>query len=209
MLNHNNYAALRTSAIPDYLEELTEETFSYVPVPNMLSGKVNGRLLSMLSKLHRPKLVVELGTYTGYSALCLAEGLAEGGMLHTIEHHERLIPIAQRYFDKSGLAERITLHHGEIMDVLPTIPGPVDLLFLDCDKPNYDVYLESIYDRLASGALVIADNVFWSGKVLEPQTNDNAQTRGMIRYTEKLADDERFESVYLPMNDGFMLSRKK
>ena len=209
MLSHDDYADLRTQDIPDYLEELSAETQRDIPVANMISGKVAGRFLSMLSKLVRPRIVLELGTYTGYSALCLAEGLAEGGMLHTIEHHERLIPFAQRYFTKAGFDDRITLHHGDILETLPSLKGPFDMVFIDADKPNYDKYLEAVYDQLATNALVIADNVFWKGRVLDLENNNNAQTRGMIRYAEKMHADSRFESVFLPMKDGFLLSRKK
>ena len=209
MLSHDDYADQRTPDVPSYLEELTAETQRDVPVANMISGKVAGRFLSMLSNLVQPKVALELGTYTGYSALCLAEGLAPGGILHTIEHHERLIPLAQRYFDKSGLGDRIRLHHGDIFETLPKLEGPFDLVFIDADKPNYDKYLDAIYDRLSPNALIIADNVFWKGRVLDVESHNNAQTRGMIRYAEKMQSDARFESVFLPMKDGFLLSRKK
>ena len=147
MLSHDEYADMRTQDIPDYLRELSEETQRDIPVANMISGKVAGRFLSMLSKLVRPKCILELGTYTGYSALCLAEGLVKGGILHTIEHHERLIPFAQRYFDRSGLGDRIVLHHGDILEIMPKLSGPFDLVFIDADKPNYDKYLEAVFPK--------------------------------------------------------------
>jgi predicted O-methyltransferase YrrM len=205
----NEYAALFTSHPPAYLEELETETWANVPVPNMISGHVQGRLLTTLSKLISPRRILELGTYTGYSALCLAEGLSTDGELHTIEHHERLIPLARRYFDKSPFGERIHLHHGDIAEVLNSISGPFQLVFIDADKPNYDKYFDMVFDRIDTGGLIIADNIFWKGRVLEPENNNNAQTRGMIRYAEKVKKDDRLESVFLPMNDGLLLSRKK
>ena len=208
-MDHDRYAALHTSDVPTYLDELEQETRRDVPVANMISGKVQGRFLSMLSHLQRPERAIELGTYTGYSALCIAEGLVPNGVLHTIEHHDRLIPIAQRFFDQSGLSEKIVLHHGDISDILPTIPGPFDLVFIDADKPNYDKYFDLLFDKIAPQGLIIADNVFWKGRVLDLDNNDNAQTRGMIRYAEKIKHDERLESVFLPVKDGLLLSRKK
>lgn len=206
--NIDEYASLFTSAVPSYLEDLEKETWMDVPVPNMLSGHVQGRLLSMLSKLVRPQRIIELGTYTGYSALCLAEGLTSKGELHTVEHHDRLIPFAQKYFDKSGMADRIHLHHGDITELLPTIDGPFQLAFIDADKPNYDKYFDMLFDNISPGGLIIADNVFWKGRVLALEENNNAQTRGMIRYAEKIKEDTRLESVLLPMNDGLLVSRK-
>jgi len=208
-MDHDDYAALRTSAPSVYLDQLEEETKRDIPVANMISGKIQGRFLSMLSHIQRPKRIIELGTYTGYSALCLAEGLQPNGVLHTIEHHDRLIPVAQRYFDKSGLGDRIVLHHGTIFDILPTIPGPFDLVFIDADKPNYDKYLDILFDKITPQGLIIADNVFWKGRVLDLENNNNAQTRGMIRYAEKVHEDPRLESVFLPMNDGLLLSQKR
>lgn len=205
----HGYADRFTDPVPSYLEELERETWANVPVPNMISGHVQGRVLSMLAKLLRPSGIVELGTYTGYSALCMAEGLLPEGKLHTIEHHERLIPLARSYFDRSPHRDRIVLHHGTVFDVLPQLEGPFQLAFIDADKPNYDKYYDLLFDKIETNGLIVADNLFWKGRVLNPAKNDNAQTRGMIRYAEKIKDDTRVESVFLPMNDGLLISRKR
>ena len=150
-----------------------------------------------------------MGTYTGYSALCLAEGLIPEGELHTIEHHDRLIPFAQRYFDASPFKDQITLHHEVLLDVLPTLDGPFDLVFIDADKPNYDKYFDLVFEKIRPGGLIIADNVFWKGRVLDLENHNNAQTRGMMRYAEKIKTDDRLQSVFLPVYDGLLISLKK
>ncbi len=205
----NAYAESHTAQEPDILRELAEETRANIELPNMLSGHLQGGFLSMISKLMVPNLVLEIGTYTGYSALCLAEGMAADGVLHTIDINIRLASMVDRYVKKAGLQDRIHQHLAAATDVIPQIKGTFDLVFIDADKPNYSNYFDLVIDRVRSGGLIIADNVLWSGKVLAPEADQDSETRGLVAYTCKVKSDARVENLLLPVRDGLLVSRRK
>jgi len=203
------YCGTHSGEEPSYLKELTAETFAKVQMPMMLSGHLQGRFLSMLSHLVQPKTIVEIGTYTGYSALCLAEGLAEGGMLHTIDIDPYLPEMVHRYVEKAGMLDRITMHHRPALEVIPTLPAPFDLVFIDADKQNYPNYFDAVIDKVRAGGLIIADNVLWSGKVLLPKKEQDDPTRALVEYVHKVKSDPRVEKVMVPLRDGLMVCRKR
>jgi caffeoyl-CoA O-methyltransferase len=202
------YAEIFSSPEPDHLRELAEETRSSVDLPQMLSGHLQGRFLSLMSQLLRPKLVLEIGTYTGYSALCLAEGLAADGVLHTIDVDTRLATKVDRHFRKAGLHERIHQHLAPAIDVIPRITGTFDLVFIDADKQNYCNYFDLVVDRVRPGGLIVADNVLWSGKVLAPHAEQDGETRGLAAYAQKVKEDPRVSNMLLPLRDGLLVSRR-
>ncbi len=200
------YAETFTDPEPEYLKELAEETRANVELPQMLSGHLQGRFLSMISKLLRPKLVIDIGTFTGYSAMCMAEGLADGGVVHTIDINERLAPMVDRFLRKAKLNDRVHQHLAPAAEVIPSIQGEVDLVFIDADKGNYSNYFDLVIDRVRSGGIIIADNVLWSGRVLEKEQDD--ETRALAAYTQKVNSDPRVENLLLPLRDGLLISRK-
>jgi predicted O-methyltransferase YrrM len=192
---------------PSYLAELSRETHLKVIQPRMITGHFQGRVLSMLSKIIEPTHILEIGTYTGYSALCLAEGLTENGSLHTIDINEELHEIQRRYFDKSGLGNRIIQHTGNALDIVPTMDLVFDLIFIDAEKKEYLNYFEAILPKTRKGTIILSDNVLWSGKVLEaPDKNDKA-TQVLVNYNRILKEDPRVETVLLPIRDGLTVSR--
>lgn len=193
---------------PDYLHELYRRTHLTRLYPRMCSGHVQGRLLSMLSKMIRPKNVLELGTFTGYSALCIAEGLAEGGRLHTIEIDDEAEEMIQEQFDKSPNGDRITLHIGDAAEIIPTLEQEWDLVFIDANKRNYCDYYNLVMPRVRPGGYVIADNTLWDGKVADETARD-PQTTGIMRFNDLVAADDGVEKVILPIRDGMTIIRKK
>lgn len=201
------YAERLSGPIPAYLEEVERRTFLKTMAPQMLSGRLQGRLLAMLSKLRAPKNILELGTFTGYSALCLAEGLPPGGRLHTIEGNPEVAFWARKHFSDSPLGQRIQLYVGQAKDLLPDIPGPFDLIFLDGDKRGYPEYFHLLVDRLTPGGLLLADNVLWDGRINKPADRDPDLT-ALRHYNELLANDERVETVVLPIRDGLSVARR-
>jgi len=202
------YAETFSSAEPIHLQELADETRRTVDIPQMLSGHLQGRFLSLLSQLLAPKIVLDIGTYTGYSALCMAEGLAAEGMLHTIDVKTPLAPMVDRYIRKAGFHERIHQHLAPAVEVIPKITGTFDLVFIDADKQNYCNYFDLVVDRVRPGGLIVADNVLWSGRVLVPPSKQDAETRGLADYVRKVKDDPRVVSVLLPLRDGLLVSRR-
>ncbi len=192
-----------------YLKELTAETHAKVHMPQMISGHLQGRFLSMLSHLVQPKTIVEIGTFTGYSALCLAEGLAQGGMLHTIDIDPYLPEMVNRYIEKAGMQDRITMHHRPALEVIPTLPVPFDLVFIDADKQNYPNYLDAVIDKVRPGGLIIADNVLWSGKVLKAPNEQDDQCKALVEYARRIQADPRVEKVMVPLRDGLLVARRK
>ena len=193
---------------PQHLAALNKETYQKILLPRMLSGHFQGRVLSMLSKLIRPVNILEIGTYTGYSALCLCEGMQEEGQLHTIDIKEELIDFQRKHFDKSPWGNQIVQHLGEAIDIIPDLDLKFDLVFIDADKPNYLAYYEAILPKLKQGGFILADNVLFHGKVCEePIQGKNAQA--MHAYNQCVASDPRVETVLIPLRDGLMLSRKK
>jgi caffeoyl-CoA O-methyltransferase len=192
---------------PELLAALNKETYQKILLPRMLSGHFQGRVLSMLSKLIRPKNILEIGTYTGYSALCLCEGMQENGILHTIDIKEELIDFQRKYFDKSLWGKQIVQHLGEAIDIIPTLDIKFDLVFIDADKENYLNYFELIVPKMSKGGIILSDNVLWSGKVLEPLQPNDISTKILLEYNQVLKNDSRVETVLLPIRDGLTVSR--
>lgn len=205
----DRYAELNTTPEPSYLRELAEETRTSIEMPQMLSGHVQGRFLSLMSRLLAPRLVLDIGTFTGYSALCMAEGLAPDGVLHTIDIKGPLAPLVDRYVRKAGFHERIHQHIAHALRVIPRIEGMFDLVFIDADKQNYCAYFDLIIDRVRPGGMIIADNVLWSGRVLDPADQQDSETRGLVAYAAKVKTDPRVENLLLPLRDGLLVSRRK
>ena len=191
----------------DLLKALDRETHQKVLQPRMLSGSYQGRLLALLAKMIGPKKILEVGTYTGYATLCMAEGLTTGGSIDTIDHNEELADMQRRYFDQSPYGSQIVQHLGEAKDILKTLAGPYDLVFLDADKENYPHYFDLIIDKLETGGILLSDNVLWSGKVLEKATDE--ATSALQEYNHKINTDVRVETVVLPIRDGLTITRKR
>jgi len=204
----DNYVAKHSQDEPELLKQLNRETYQKVLVPRMLSGHFQGRLLSMLSKLTKPKNILEIGTYTGYSALCLSEGMHSPGELHTIDHNEELYDFQRKYFDKSEFGHQIFQHLGNALEIIPTINRTFDLVFIDADKENYCNYFHVIIDKINSGGIIISDNVLWSGKVIQKLLPDDEATKAIIQYNDLLKNDPRIETIMLPIRDGLTISRK-
>ena len=203
------YAEEHSSQHKQVLYELYRETNLKVMHPRMLSGSQQGRFLSMLSHMIHPQTVLEIGTYTGYSAICLAEGLAEDGKIHTVELDPELEQIASKYFKKAGVEKQIIQYFGDAMNILPGLDLLFDLVFIDADKENYSNYYHLIFDKVRSGAYILVDNVLWSGKVIEPLKKGDKDTAGILEFNHLIQKDERVENVLLPLRDGLMLIRKK
>ena len=191
----------------DLLKALDRETHQKVLQPRMLSGSYQGRLLALLAKIIEPKKILEVGTYTGYATLCMAEGLATGGSIDTIDYNEELSDIQRRYFDQSSYRSQIIQHLGEAKDVIKTLTGPYDLVFLDADKENYPNYFDLIIDKLETGGVILSDNVLWSGKVLEKAADE--ATSALQEYNHKINTDARVETIILPIRDGLTITRKR
>ena len=207
------YISLHTSPENEVLEAITRDTHVHILNPHRLSGHVQGRVLSMLSHMIRPKRILELGTFTGYSALCLAEGLAEGGRLITIEHNDELEETIQRNIARSPLSNRIELIIGDAVEVISNqfsvfSNQPFDLVFIDADKREYCAYLEAVYPLVPVGGFILADNTLWDGHIIDPAYDKDKQTLGLRAFNDKLKEDDRFEQVILPLRDGLTLIRK-
>lgn len=204
----NRYAEQHTTAESELLARLNRETWSKVLMPRMLSGHLQGRVLAALSKLLRPQAILEVGTYTGYSALCLAEGLQPGGVLHTIDINEELESMVRRYIAEAGLTQTIHLHVGDARQLIPALDATWDLVFLDADKENYATYFDLVIDRVRPGGVIVADNVLWSGKVIDAAVTD-VETAALRAYNAKVQADPRVENVLLPIRDGLMVAIKR
>ena len=202
-----NYIAQNSQKEPPLLSKLTRETHLKVVQPRMITGHYQGRVLSLLSKLIRPKTILEIGTYTGYSALCLAEGLHPQGQLHTIDINEELFDLQRKYFDQSGFGHQIVQHIGDALEVIPNFETSFDLIFIDAEKKQYDQYFEAVIKKCHSGSIILSDNVLWSGKVIEPLVKNDKATKVHLEYNKKLASDPRLDTVLLPIRDGLTLSR--
>lgn len=203
----HEYAESLSGPIPEYLMAVERQTFLKTMAPQMLSGRLQGRLLAMLSKMQRPTTVLELGTFTGYSALCIAEGLPPNGSIHTIEGNAETAFWANQNFASSPYAEQIQLHQGQAADILPTLPTHFDLIFLDGDKRGYPAYFHQLIDRLNPGGLLLADNILWDGRVKVPADKD-PDVQALKAYNELLLTDERVEVVVLPIRDGLSIGRR-
>lgn len=202
-----DYIEQHSEKEPALLAALNKETYQKILLPRMLSGHFQGRVLSMLSKLIRPVNILEIGTYTGYSALCLCEGMQENGQLHTIDIKEELVDFQRKHFDKSPWGKQIFQHLGEAVDIIPTLDIKFDLVFIDADKENYLNYFELILPKMNKGGIILSDNVLWSGKVLEPLNPKDLSTKILLEYNQLLATDPRVETVLLPIRDGLTVSR--
>ena len=202
------YISTHSTPENDILASITRETHLHVLNPHMLSGHVQGRVLSMISHMLRPKRILELGTFTGYSALCLAEGLEEGGKLVTIEHNDELEEMIIRNFARSPLGERIELRIGDCILEIEKLEGPFDLVFMDADKRAYCAYLEAVYPLVPIGGFILADNTLWDGHIIDPAYDKDKQTLGLRAFNDKLKEDDRFEQVILPLRDGLTIIRK-
>lgn len=205
----DEYAVDHTQPEPELLARLARETHQKVLQPRMLSGHYQGRLLSMISKIAKPKTILELGTYTGYSALCLAEGLQKDGVLHTIDINEELKDFQKKYFDLSIFKDQIHQHLGNALNIIPNLDLKFDLVFIDADKPNYPDYFDLIINKLNPGGIILTDNVLWSGKVVEKIQEDDESTRALVKYNTLVAADSRLETIMLPIRDGLSISRLK
>jgi predicted O-methyltransferase YrrM len=205
----DDYVVQHTENEPELLRELSRETFQKMLQPRMLSGHFQGRILSFLSKLIRPKKILELGTFTGYSALCLAEGLDKDGELHTIDKNEELVSFQKRYFNRSIHGSKIHQHTGCALEIIKKLNYKFDLIFIDADKSNYVNYFNLLADKIKRGGVLISDNVLWSGKVIEPLENSDLSTKVLLEYNRLLKEDPRFETILLPIRDGLTLSIKR
>lgn len=205
----NDYIEEHSQPEPELLQQLNRETWQKVLAPRMLSGHLQGRVLSMISKLIYPKNILEIGTYTGYSALCLAEGMQKDGEIHTIDINEELYDFQRRYFDASEYGDQIFQHLGNAMDIIPGLQSTFDLVFIDADKSNYLNYLEIILPKLKSGSVILSDNVLWSGKVTEEIKQGDKDTQVLIQYNKALNEHPSLETVLLPIRDGLTISRVK
>jgi caffeoyl-CoA O-methyltransferase len=203
----DNYVVNHTQAEPELLQKLNRETQAKVLQPRMLSGHYQGRVLSMISKLVTPKTILEIGTYTGYSALCMMEGIQKDGILHTIDINEELYDMQRRYFDASGYGAQMIQHVGDALEIIPKINASFDLVFIDADKENYSNYFELVLPKMKKGGIILSDNVLWSGKVLEKPKKDDIDTPALIAYNKMLNNDSRVESVLLPIRDGLTITR--
>jgi predicted O-methyltransferase YrrM len=203
------YTEEHSSPESDLLHRLNRETHLKVMQPRMLSGHLQGRILSMISKLIRPKCILEIGTYTGYSALCLAEGLAEAGILHTIDNNPERDALVKRYIAEAGMEGKIIPHVGNAAELIRQLNYTFDLVFIDADKSNYSLYYDMVIDRVNEGGIIITDNVLWSGKVVEPVNPKDSDTIALLEFNRKLLHDPRIEVVLLPIRDGLSLARKK
>ena len=205
----DSYVTQHSENEPELLALLNKETHQKILAPRMLSGHFQGRLLSMLSKIIHPTTILEVGTYTGYATLCLAEGLAENGTIDTLDNEEELFDFQRKYFDKTIWANQITQHLGDALNIIPTLTKKYDLVFIDADKENYINYFHLIVPMMNKGGIIISDNVLWSGKVLEEVKQGDSTTQILLEYNKLLKEDPRVETVLLPIRDGLTVSRVK
>lgn len=204
-----SYVELYTQPESDLLKELNRETYAKIAIPRMLSGHIQGRVLSMISKMISPSIILEIGTYTGYSAVCMSEGLKPGGKLITIDINEELENFVRKFITKANLQEVIDYRIGNALQIIPTLTQQFDLVFIDADKINYTNYFDLVFEKLNPGGYILADNVLWSGKVVMPEAKMDEDTKAIHQFNIKVQNDNRVENVLLPVRDGIMLIRKK
>lgn len=203
----DEYVVDNSQKEPQILQELTKETWQRVLNPRMLSGAFQGRILSMISKIINPKDILEIGTYTGYSAICIAEGISNEATIDTIDKNEELEDIQNKYFKKSGFRDQIKQHIGNAVEIIPTLDKKFDLVFIDADKSNYCNYFNLVIGKMKKGGIILSDNVLWSGKVLEKLDKKDIDTKALLEYNRLLNSDPRVETVLLPIRDGLSISR--
>lgn len=204
-----DYALNFSQPESDVLKKLNRETYAKVLMPRMLSGHMQGNILSMFSKMLQPKQILEIGTYTGYSGICLAQGLQDNGKLHTIDINDELESMVLSFIQQAGLANKINFYPGNALSIIPTINETFDLVFIDADKKNYSDYYDLVFEKVRSGGFIIADNVLWSGKVLDEESTMDPDTKAIHDYNKKIHNDSRVEHMLLPVRDGLMIARKK
>lgn len=203
------YAQSHSEDEPELLAQLRRDTHLQHIQPRMLSGHFQGRLLSLISKIVRPKTILEIGTYTGYSALCLAEGLAQDGVLHTIEVNPELRKIQEKYISLSDYQDRIVLHTADALTLIPQLDLEIDLVFIDAEKKNYTAYLEAVLPKMKSGGVLLVDNVLWTGKVVEPLDPKDKTTEALLSFNQYMKNHARLSTVLMPLRDGLTLSLVK
>ena len=206
---YEEYSRQHTTPESELLARLNRETHLKMVYPRMLSGQVMGSFLKMICRMTKPGLVLEIGTFTAYSALYMAEGLPEDAMLHTIEVNPEQEEIISRYIRESGLEHKITVHYGKAADIIPRFGELFDLVFIDANKEDYPVYYKMLIGKMRSGGIILADNTFWGGKIFDPKNLNDRETRGILEFNEMVQADERVENVMLPFRDGVMMIRKK
>jgi len=204
----DDYVCSHTQDESPLLSELNRETWAKVLTPRMLSGHLQGRALSMFSKMIRPKIVLEIGTYTGYSAICFSEGLRDNGKIYTIDINEELESMSSYYFEKAGIKDKVKQYVGNALEIVPTIKDNFDLVFIDADKENYSNYFDIVINKMPIGGFIIADNVLWSGKVVEKMKNNDSETKALKDYNTKIHQSDRVENLLLPIRDGLMICQK-
>ncbi len=206
--NLENYITDHTSAESELLQKLNRETHVKILFPRMLSGHLQGKILEMVSWMIRPERVLEIGTYTGYSAICLASGLKEQGLVHTIEINPELEDFIVKYIEKAELSDKVRLHIGNALDIIPDLDETFDLVFIDADKENYMNYYNLVFDKVRKGGFILADNALWDGKVVDNKKRADKETGGIIKFNDFVQNDSRVENVLLPVRDGIMIVRK-
>ncbi len=204
----NEYAENFSEPESEVLKQLNRDTYARVLNPRMLSGHLQGRLLAMFSKMIKPKRILEIGTYTGYSTICLSEGLTAKGTIDTIEKNEEMVEMILSYLEKAGVKQKIILHIGDATRIIKLLNSTYDLVFIDADKENYSTYFDLVIDKVNTGGIIIADNVLWSGKVVEKIDEKDLETAAIVAFNKKVQQDKRVENVLLPVRDGLMVMRK-
>ena len=203
-----NYSISKSEKESKLLNDLYRETYLKVLNPRMISGHYQGRILSLISKIISPKKILEIGTYTGYSAICLCEGMDKDGILHTIDNNKELVEIQKKYFKKANLTNKIVQHSGDAKNIIPSIDEEFDIVFIDADKESYPEYYDLIINKVRSGGIIIADNILWSGKILEKVEKDDQATKSIIEFNNKIIEDDRVKNIILPIRDGLNIVRK-
>ena len=203
-----NYSISKSEKESKLLNDLYRETYLKVLNPRMISGHYQGRILSLISKIISPKKILEIGTYTGYSAICLCEGMDKDGVLHTIDNNKELVEIQNKYFKKANLKDKIIQHSGDAKNIIPSIDEEFDIVFIDADKESYPEYYDLIINKVRSGGIIIADNILWSGKILEKVEKDDQATKSIIEFNNKIIKDDRVKNIILPIRDGLNIVRK-
>ena len=203
-----NYSISKSEKESKLLNDLYRETYLKVLNPRMISGHYQGRILSLISKIISPKKILEIGTYTGYSAICLCEGMDKDGILHTIDNNKELVEIQNKYFKRANLKDKIVQHSGDAKNIIPSIDEEFDIVFIDADKESYPEYYDLIINKVRSGGIIIADNILWSGKILEKVEKDDQATKSIIEFNNKISEDDRVKNIILPIRDGLNIIRK-
>ena len=203
-----NYSISNSEKESKLLNDLYRETYLKVLNPRMISGHYQGRILSLISKIISPKKILEIGTYTGYSTICLCEGMDKDGILHTIDNNKELVEIQNKYFKKANLTNKIVQHSGDAKNIIPSIDEEFDIVFIDADKESYPEYYDLIINKVRSGGIIIADNILWSGKILEKVEKDDQATKSIIEFNNKIIEDDRVKNIILPIRDGLNIVRK-